>query len=922
MFSFFKRFKRKAPAPRPAPVVPPLDELKGSDQLVEVIETVKDKTFQIDAIARITDVDALEPLTRHAQRNVREAAKERLFALLLPDPDALPTINDSAVLVSIAATAKDDALAQAAIGQLGQAHEIEELARNHPAAQVRFAAAQNVHDLGALEALAKHAQGRDKRVFRLCRDRLDAQAEADRIESERVAAMTNWFDDIEALCTTDSERILARIEPKAALLKQRWAKLDAQADAAMRARAQAQLARLGELVEADAAQRQRALADAKVLDDASKEQAEVIEALHAGLREHMDIATMEEAWKSLSERWREAVDASPGEPAILERFDRLCESWWQRREAAERVQQRADEFTETLAQAGACDSTDLAALRTTREALARLERQIDWPKDTLFPPQLVELDECEQRLRGFVEDLATQGTESLTLADNALSAAQEALEAGQVKQAMQHHRSATNYLKRVEANHARAHQQRAQTIQKELRALQDWQTYAVEPKREALCQSMEALIDSNIEPQSLADQISELQRQWKMLTGQSDRAMWQRFKAAADKAYEPCKEHFSGLAVQRQQTLEARFALCEELEKYEQALDWENADWALVRRTLEAAQKQFRELSPVDRAGHTKSRKRFQSISDLIYSRLKGEYAKNLDAKAQIVERAAELAANAEHEGADLAELIETAKRLQSQWQAIGAVPNRADQKMWRAFRKSCDFLFEQRDAKRTEHRDAMDATIAQAEATTASVEESLRDASQRDAEAAVKEANATLNELSLPSRVQQRLSKRLQSALDEVSGRISRERTEAESARWAALLSTLANCRERGENTDLTAPTFGSASIYPKGIDIGALEQRWICAAQPAILTDDETLALRTQCIDAEIALSEDTPDADRELRMARQMERLATGFGEASAPDADLVTLINGWLPTTIEPELDRRFSALIERAMPKPT
>ncbi|MDO6749877.1 DUF349 domain-containing protein, partial [Gilvimarinus sp. 1_MG-2023] len=77
---------------------------------------------------------------------------------------------------------------------------------------------------------------------------------------------------------------------------------------------------------------------------------------------------------------------------------------------------------------------------------------------------------------------------------------------------------------------------------------------------------MEALIDADISPDVLADKIQVLQDEWKTLnSSQPDKALWDRFQAAGDKAFEPCRAWFADVARQREVNVERRNQLIEEL---------------------------------------------------------------------------------------------------------------------------------------------------------------------------------------------------------------------------------------------------------------------------------------------------------------------------------------------------------------------
>ena len=73
--------------------------------------------------------------------------------------------------------------------------------------------------------------------------------------------------------------------------------------------------------------------------------------------------------------------------------------------------------------------------------------------------------------------------------------------------------------------------------------------------QEELCVAMERLVETHIDPADKADKIKAMQQEWKRLGGTGDQALWNRFKTAADKAFEPCALFFA----EQKQLKEASF---------------------------------------------------------------------------------------------------------------------------------------------------------------------------------------------------------------------------------------------------------------------------------------------------------------------------------------------------------------------------
>ena len=194
--------------------------------------------------------------------------------------------------------------------------------------------------------------------------------------------------------------------------------------------------------------------------------------------------------------------------------------------------------------------------------------------------------ELLKRLRGKINDIGVE------------------IEGGHLKVSNQLLKDANQILKQLPQNKIMRYQQELRKLAAQIDELRDWQGFATTPKKEQLCREMEGLIGSGEDLQELSNQIKKIQEEWRKL-GYSDkdssRDLWNRFKVASDKAYEPCKVHFRELAVTRAKNLESRESICQQLEAYIKDYAWEEADWKAVNEVYEVAKQEWRRYSPVDR---------------------------------------------------------------------------------------------------------------------------------------------------------------------------------------------------------------------------------------------------------------------------------------------------------------------------------
>ena len=139
-------------------------------------------------------------------------------------------------------------------------------------------------------------------------------------------------------------------------------------------------------------------------------------------------------------------------------------------------------------------------------------------------------------------------------------------------------------------------------ISTQLNELSDWQQFAASPKRDALLQAVQALVDTPLNPDSQRDRLKDLRSQWNALgpLAKDQAVLQQRFDESADQAFNVCREHFA-LRTKRKDNLRARKALCEQLQEYLDSTDWTNADMKAAETIMRQARQEWRKYHPCDR---------------------------------------------------------------------------------------------------------------------------------------------------------------------------------------------------------------------------------------------------------------------------------------------------------------------------------
>jgi hypothetical protein len=399
-----------------------------------------------------------------------------------------------------------------------------------------------------------------------------------------------------------------------------------------------------------------------------------------------------------------------------------------------------------------------------------------------------------------------------------------------------HTRDAGRLLRKAQdfAREHALHDARLGELAAQLQELKSWAGFAVQPKKEDLIARMQSLQAHAMDPDDKADAIHALQEEWKAL-GVADPAveqpLWERFKAAGDAAFEPCREHFARQRELREQNLAKREALVAQLTDYLASLAGKtDIDWKRHESILRTARREWQQYHPSDRHKTRPLQERFQQALDGLERGLRAVQGDREARKRDLIARTRAL-----QETGDLRAACDSAKQLQQEWKTIGPAHPRVDRKLWQEFRTACDNLFGRREAEFKARQAGRDAALDKAGELIAAMDALAASNDGADPDAAAGAIEAAFAALELPREQASALRKRLQGARARLDHAIRERRADA-----------------RRDQQDRTVREWESRASANAGDRAGQL------------------------LLDLEILLELPSPAAQQEARRARQMERL----------------------------------------------
>jgi hypothetical protein len=877
-----------------------------------------------DALVRL----ATQPeFGQSLQSNARKRIGELLDSGVLSVPQLSQRVPDQTTLLALCGYSSQAGIAL--LEQITNENLLLEIATSGSTTQLRQAAASKLESRAILEQLGKQAMNKDKAVYKIVRTKLEVFKGEKQKEAQMAA-------EVNAICT-QAEQLAKRnvddiFEVRKKQIENAWHTFAEKASKEAHLRYQQAMEKcqqkLNEILEQEKLKEAMRTAEREAKKEVHKAVTgfqQLIDKMY-----HYNQPSHEELHHELQERVRESDEALAEAQQKGLDVKRERQYLQELRSAAQNLAQQIQQYgsleqlTEKLR-----DASDEQGQKI-KSAIEKMVAQARALKDAPTPEVVTRSRAAVEEWSAKIQARTEEAKQSIRDSAELIRKGNWAVSQGYVGRA----RAIFHELesKIGELDHLPSHiNQKFEDLKLSIQKLGDWHEFAVNPKKEELVRQMQALENSDLHPKDLADKIHSLQESWKELCrgGQNqDEALWQEFHAAAQRAYEPCKRHFDEQNQIREHNANLRRTLMEQLTEYLNAYDWENANWKEVEKTLKVSRDAWMSYWPVPRKDTKELQKSFDQLMDQLYDKLHQEYERNRQKKLAIVTQAKSLVDNS-----DTSNAIDTAKKLQAQWQTIGQCKRKDDQALWQEFRSYCDAVFDKRNQESEALKEERQAAKQTADGIIRQLEEILAKngdeffADKARAESLQQEFQA-IGEL--PRDSARNIIGRLQELTEAIQKKTQTERKAAVARAWQEVFAIADHVR-RYENGQLHSSTDAPALLesvrelmsqaaFKWPFDTkDILDQRLQEATALTIQQQAEAeQKLRTLCIRAEILTGRPTPESDKALRMQYQVETLKQNFGQVQeANDQIMVELFAEWLTVPAAPDacylsLQERFLA----------
>lgn len=752
------------------------------------------------------------------------------------------------------------------------------LATKGLAADIRLAAARRLTDETLLNQVQKAARGRDKSVYQHARQALlDIRRQQEEAQATRNA-VEQLASDAEGLARTGDSTLY---EARTRQLEKQWQALEPSASNDQKTRILSALHRCRERVreqEEEQQEEQRHQAQKVQREETLALLQETLDALANEPTSPGALPSLDALQRTQENRWLEATRDTSVSRQEQKQYEKLMLSLRAAMDAVRRLAHHQTELDALIAQ----DTPPV-------DQVGDLLEQLAWPDQLARPEGLHKLSQVvrAQPSQPAAEGNDTEAQENAALKlESALEQLETTLADKQLRESRQQLKQAQGLQRQLGGKLANRYRARLQRLTGQVRELGDWQGFVTEPKQVALCEQMEYLAQQPMDPEAKATRIQELQQEWRDLGGSSNRDLWQRFRAAAETAFEPCKAYFEARSDLKKVHLQTRYNICEQLALYLEGTDWSQVDWQAAEQIEKTARKEWREAWPVDFRDNRKVQKEFDRLMNNLTGHLDEERHRNEARKQAIVERARELT-----EHSPLSEAMDEAKALQQQWQGVGITRHREDRKLWKAFRAACDEIFARRDEQRQRREQETGESDQAAKAILATAQALLADQDLDEGR-----ASDMINTLESATKtpVSTGTGKELRQTASQLSDRLRQHQYSVTVQQWQQWIRQ----RAQGELSQQELPGH------------------WQELQATVAVSDSRELVVLS-----EILNGRPSPDDDQSLRMELQVRRLKEGFEGGTSQQGgsgDLEALVARWCLALPQDSLTEELASRLAKAL----
>jgi len=318
-----------------------------------------------------------------------------------------------------------------------------------------------------------------------------------------------------------------------------------------------------------------------------------------------------------------------------------------------------------------------------------------------------------------------------------------------------------------------------------------------------LCEAAEKLADET-DIISSFQQLQKLHEEWHELgpvARELREQIWNRFKDASTAINKKHQSYFDTIRKLEEENYTAKNELCEKIEAFDFSNLTSYRAWDDATKTMLAWQDEWRTIGFAPRKVNQKIFDRYRKACDAFFA-AKGEFYKdtknvltqNADKKKALCEQAEIL-----KESTDWKETGEKLILLQKEWKAIGPIPKKYSDELWKRFIAACDYFFEQKNKSTSGQRNAETENLSKKKELIAKISTFEKTDNHNESLATLRALMAEWNTIGhVPFKEKDKVYKEYRDAVDKQFETLN---VEASNRRMDSFRTNLKDMSSKGEN-------------------------------------------------------------------------------------------------------------------------
>jgi hypothetical protein len=279
--------------------------------------------------------------------------------------------------------------------------------------------------------------------------------------------------------------------------------------------------------------------------------------------------------------------------------------------------------------------------------------------------------------------------------------------------------------------------------------------------------------------------------------------IWTRFKNASSVINKKHQGHFDEIRQLEDENLEAKIALCDKIEAFDyKGLNAYKA-WDDATQTIMAWQEEWRAIGFAPRKMNHKVFDRYRAACDAFFHAKTEFYKASKNVLNENLEKKKALCAQAEalKESTEWKETTDLLVKLQKEWKAIGPIPKKFSDELWKKFIGACDYFFEQKQKNSSSQKSVEQENLTKKKELIEAVNKlsGLVEKNPTETLAKLRELIAAWNEIGhVPFKEKDKIYKEYRTAVDVMFDKMNLDSTQR---RLDTFKTNLKDMAGKGEN-------------------------------------------------------------------------------------------------------------------------